>query len=639
MRSRLVNFFEHQHKARKKTWVLVVYFVLAIALIIVAINAVVYVVVAQATTPAPALDDWLRRPVWIWISLATLAVIVIGTLITMLKLRGGGRAVAELVGARRVNPGTDDLNERRLINVVEEMSIASGTPVPELYVLDDEPSINAFVAGYRPTEAVMVVTRGALETFNRDELQGVVGHEYSHVLNGDMRINIRLMGILAGILLIGQIGRVMLRSGSRSRGKGSGQAAAIGLALFLIGYIGLFFGALIKAAVSRQREFLADASSVQFTRNPSGIAGALWKIKQHAEGSLLDNTRADDVSHFCFGEAVKAGFTSLMATHPPLDERIRAVDPHFVARRKAERMGEEPAEAGRPVAVPASAAGFVGAFAAPASVTPAEAAMSVGTVGAGHLSYAEKLHAAIPAPLISALRGGDTARNVIFALVLAGMKNEAREPGRSLVRTEEGEAVSAATADLMAPLASLGIPARLPLVNVAVPALKSMRREARAKFLATLQKLIEADRRYSIFEFAMLTILREHLAEDSGRDIPPRYFKYDAVGNEVRLILSVLARAGSASEEAATRTFRHVMSQFTREPGEPMAREQCGMATLGAALHKLALLAPLLKKSVVEACADCVIHDGKVVAAEAELLQAIAESLDCPMPPLLAATP
>jgi len=285
-----MTFFERQDQARKKTSILVFYFVIAIVLIILAINTAIYLVITQAMTPPPSIAVWIEKPYWVWIAGATLFAIAMGTLNMMFKLRGGGRAVAEIVGARRVNPDTKDLNERKLINVVEEMSIASGTPVPTVYVLDDESSINAFVAGLRPTEAVLVATRGTIKNLDRDELQGVVAHEYSHILNGDMWINIRLMGILAGILIIGQIGRIMLRSSGRSRGKGSGQAAMIGLALFIIGYIGLFFGALIKAAISRQREFLADASAVQFTRNPSSIAGALWKIKQHTTGSLLNNS-------------------------------------------------------------------------------------------------------------------------------------------------------------------------------------------------------------------------------------------------------------------------------------------------------------------------------------------------------------
>src|SRR5690606_22353976 len=230
-----------------------------------------------------------------------------------------------------------------------------------------EPGINAFVAGLRPTEAVLVVTRGALTGLDRDELQGVIGHEYSHILNGDMRINVRLMGLLSGLLLIAQIGRILLRSRGRGRrNKNGNQVAFVGLALFIIGYIGVFFGALIQAAVSRQREFLADASSVQFTRNPDGIAGALWQILQHKEGSVLNTSHSQNLGHFCFGEPVRGHLTSLMATHPPLDERIRRVDPTFLNRARTGKLKPRAETPQQAAPLPEGAAGFAGASAAAA---------------------------------------------------------------------------------------------------------------------------------------------------------------------------------------------------------------------------------------------------------------------------------
>ena len=401
-----MNFYQHQDRARRKTGLLASYFFVAVALIAAAINAVIFSVVNYAMEPPLSLATWMQQPYWLWVSGAVVALIGAGTLFTMFKLRGGGPAVAEMMGVRRVDPSSGDHKERQFINVVEEMSIASGTPVPALYVMDDEAGINAFVAGTRPTETVMVVTRGALDTFTRDELQGVVGHEYSHIFNHDMRINIRLMGILAGILLIGQIGRVMLRSGSRSSGKGSGQAAMIGLAILLIGYIGLFFGALIKAAISRQREFLADASAVQFTRNPQGIAGALDKIRQHMDGSLLNNAHSEDISHFCFGESVHYAFASLMATHPRLDDRIKAVDPHFVARRPSEDAAVA-ATGGSPL--PAAAAGFAGGSVA---VNAEAVAESVGTISPEQVAFAEQLHHGIPEDLLDRAHQAETAHRL-----------------------------------------------------------------------------------------------------------------------------------------------------------------------------------------------------------------------------------
>jgi Zn-dependent protease with chaperone function len=639
-----MNFFELQHRARRRTWLLVFYFVLAVILIIAAVNAVFYVVHAASAVPAPTPQEWLFGPgaYWQWIALLILALIGAGTLNTTLKLRGGGRAVAALVGARRIDPATKDLNERRLVNVVEEMSIASGTPVPALYVMDDESGINAFVAGLRPTEAVLVVTRGALENFNRDELQGVIAHEYSHIFNGDMRLNVRLMGVLAGILLIGQLGRVIMRSGGRSGGRNGGQAALIGLAIFVIGYIGLFFGALIKAAVSRQREFLADASSVQFTRNPDGIAGALWKIKEHVEGSRLRNSHADDLSHFCFGESVGAGFTSLMATHPPLDRRIRAIAPDYEAQRRMEHIKSKAVPsaatdaASKAGPLPGIGAGLGAAAVAAVALQAQQVSDAVGRISAAHADYAQKLHASIPQPLLERLHEPEGARETVYGLLLSVQAAAERAAGRAMIEAAESAAVADRALAAAAELAALGPAARLPLLNMSMPALKSLDWEARARLLAAAEDIVKSDGRFTTTEFALVCILREHLAEDAENAAEPKYFRYEQVIDEIRLLLSVLARTGAESEEAAAATYRHVMTQFRRPPGDPASLKECSLAALTAALEKLNRLAPLLKKSVIESCADCVIHDGKVLPREAELLQAVALCLDCPLPPLAA---
>ena len=632
-----MNFFEHQAKARRRTALLVIPFALAVALIVATLNMVVFFFLGEALAgeQAASLRGWLSQPYWIWISLGTVAVIGAGSLKTALELRGGGKSLAEMVGARRISMDSSAADERRLLNVVEEMSIASGTPVPIVYVLDDEPSINAFVAGLRPTETVLVVTRGAMQNFTRDELQGVIGHEYSHIFNGDMRLNMRLMGILAGLLLIGQIGRVLMRSSDRDRGKDSGKVMLLGLAIFLIGYVGLFFGAFIKAAISRQREFLADASSVQFTRNPDGIAGALYRIQQHAEGSRLENSHADDISHFCFGESVAAGFTSLMATHPPLDQRIKAIDPQFISRMRAGRVA---AQAAAPFTAPAAAAGFAGGSPVSGPVSAARVADSIGNVTTAHLAWAGKIHAGLPQDLLAALRGPETAPAVCYALVLSGMDAAARPAGLRLLQTGAGDGVAAAAEKLLQALISRGADGRLPLVNMALPTLKSLPAPAREHMLNLLQSLVQLDGRLTVFEFALVTILRGHLAEGAERDVPVRFFKYAQVLDEIRLLLSVLSRAGSRDDAEVLATFRLGMAQFLRDTGAPVAATQCTLPALNAALLKLEQLPPLLKKTVMEACADCVIRDGRVLAAEAELLQAVAVALDCPMPPLLAAT-
>src|SRR5471032_3060906 len=278
----------------------------------------------------PQFDLW-NPQIFLAVALGTIAIILIGSSYKTMALAAGGSAVSEMMGGRLVKPNSTDPDERKLLNVVEEMAIASGVPVPQVYVMDDEDGINAFAAGHKPGDATVTVTRGCMKILSRDELQGVIVHEFSHILNGDMRLNLRLMGTIFGILCLAIIGRILLqtaRGGGRSRGQNP--LPILGLALLIIGYIGVFFGRLIQAAVSRQREFLADASSVQFTRNPNGITGALKKIGGLGEnGSRLAHAHSEEVSHMFFSNGISEAFIGLLETHPPLPGRIRVFDPNF----------------------------------------------------------------------------------------------------------------------------------------------------------------------------------------------------------------------------------------------------------------------------------------------------------------------
>lgn len=322
-----MEFYEAQDRARRKTRLLVVLFCLAVLAIIM----IVYLVVDALVGPGPG----IRFDAGLFGLVAGGVIVLVGTGsgVRTHQLRRGGSAVAELLGGRRVDPGMSDPGERRLVNVVEEMALASGIPVPAIYVLDNEEGINAFAAGHTPEDAAVTVTRGALEALNRDELQGVIGHEFSHIFNGDMRINVRLMGLLFGLLLLAVAGRILLGVrpvGGQRRG-GDGRVALIGVVLILVGFIGVFFGRIIQAAVSRQREYLADAASVQFTRNPRGLAGALRKIRDSVEaggpGGRVWNAHAEEANHFFFVRGVGGLLTGLFATHPPLEERIRRLEP------------------------------------------------------------------------------------------------------------------------------------------------------------------------------------------------------------------------------------------------------------------------------------------------------------------------
>jgi Zn-dependent protease with chaperone function len=656
-----MDFFEAQERAKKRTSRLVALFILAVLGTIAAGYAATVFLLGFANG-ASAYDDyaystsgymgWWQPPILGWVALGTVVIVGIASLSKWLSLRSGGSAVAQMLGGRRVDPRTTDLKERQLLNVVEEMAIASGTPLPAVYLLDEEKAINAFAAGLTTSDAVVAVTRGTLDRLSRDELQGVIGHEFSHILNGDMRLNLKLTSVVFGILAIALLGQTLLRSlrfanlagGSRRgrRGGGGGVMAmiAIGFALMIIGYIGYFFGRLIQAAVSRQREYLADAAAVQFTRLPSGIAGALKKIGGLALGSRLATPAAAQINHAFFAQNFRSHFGGLFATHPPLPERIRAIEPQFdgqfiepptevdVTREsfrtagfgpvQAERMRREPPPDGR------------------ITVTPATIARSVGLPTPAHVEHARQLLESLPAELTAAAH--DRAR--VFALVYALLLD-----GDAAVREKQREAVAARDASSaagLAPLepAALALPARarLPLLQVALGTLRDLDTGALDRFITVLDELVHADARVTPFEYAMQKMVSHHLQlarQPSGAG--DQIFSFTAVAEDLGVVLSVLAHESADDDIGAARAYAAGLAQLRmlESPPSLLPRAHCSLERLDPALARLQRASLPIKKRLIDAAAHVIGADGTIRETEAELLRAICAALDCPMPPLV----
>jgi Zn-dependent protease with chaperone function len=573
---------------------------------------------------------------------------VVGTLYKSIALQEGGAVVVRLLGGRLVDPASSALEERELLNVVEEMALASGTTVPPVYVLDNEAGINAFAAGFSPGDAVVAVSRGALNHLKRDELQGVIAHEFSHILNGDMRLNLRVIGLLHGILLLALIGQILVRlagnRGSSRDSKGNGQLAflLLGVALVVIGWAGVFFGRLIKCAISRQREFLADASAVQFTRNPDGIAGALKKIGGLAEGSRITSPHAEEACHLFFSMGVPS-ITGLLATHPPLVERIRRLDPsfdgHFVPI-DPQTGPEEEAKEPRPGPGPqAAAVAALAPLLGPHDLE--EAIAAAGAPRRAHVDSAAGLVAALPRLVLKAVREPFSARAVVYALLLARDPEVRR---RQLAHLEaEAERGTVAEVLKLAPLiASQGDAVRLPLVELAVPALRELSEAQYERFRKSVDDLVAADRKLSLFEFALQRMLRRHLDRQfRGRALDQeRYTAMQPVSDHLALLLSALAYTGRQPREATAQAFAEGMKRFgiVRDTSGPLPREACSLAALDRSLDRLAASSPHVKGRVLDACAATIASDGRVMIAEGELLRAIADSLDCPIPPLLSGT-
>jgi Zn-dependent protease with chaperone function len=606
-----LSFFEEQDRARRATARLVVLYLLALLAIVAAVNVVAI----------PLYQWWAdTRATWVAytvVSATTLAVIALGSLEIVARLHVGEAELATLLAGRRVGRGVEA--ERRLINVVEEMAIASGLAAPPVYVLTREKGINAFAAGRSPNRAIVVVTAGALEHLTRDELQAVIAHEFSHIINGDIVLNIRAACVLQGVIFLAAIGKFMMRFYS---GIGTEQdrrflhlpLAALGLGIFLVGAIGVPFTRWIQAAISREREYLADASAVRYTRNADALCGALARIRAHSAGSRILDWHADAMAHMLFAAE----------THPPITSRIVRTNPHLPPSYYFERVKlPKPA----PVAAPKSSLQPE----KPKTIVPTKAtAVSVLVAAMGEptpesLEHAAGLLAYLPGPIREAL-----AEPAGVQAVLLGCLVDAELTIRNAQLRAVGDETLARRTEVLAPLiASLDRGYRLPIVALGLPTLrKDLHAEARAKFLDTVRSVIQADRRVTLSEFIFVTILEAHLTERPRA----RSSGCRAAASECALVLSLLAHAAADAAKA--------FEKGAAELGLPLAltpREALRLDRVSSALDALRCLVPAEKGRFVAACAEVSLADGDVKLAEHELLRAVCSALDCPMPPALAA--
>lgn len=641
------DFFQRQSDARRNTKWLVVMFALAVFGIVGTTMIVTALATGAMQHNAPMRRGNFSHQPFPWQAtvmsgIAALGLIAGGSLFKIAQLSGGGTVVAERLGGRRVYPNSTDTTERRLLNVVEEMALASGVPVPAVFLLSDEMGINAFAAGHSPSDCVIGVTRGCAQQLTRDQLQGVIAHEFSHILNGDMRLDLRLMGVLYGILLMGLTGRELLRwaayGGGRSssrRDNGGLYLLAIGLTFMVVGFLGMLFGNLIKAAVSRQREFLADASAVQFTRNPEGIAGALKRIGAAVFGSKLIGPRAAEASHMYFAE----GVASLFPTHPPLDVRIRCIDPDWDGKYPpplpTDVVASVESEGAEGFIEGVASAAAVDVYDTPVPVpTVQHAARQVASPTEVHRTYVQQLLASIPQSLIDAAHEPYGARALIFALLLDSNADVRAAQLAALQKAAEPN-VFELTLQLVKAVNESDVRGRLPLIDMTLPALRALSVSQYNEFIKSFLALVDADRRISLFEWTLHHILLRHLRTQFEAVRPTQivYYGLQQLGEQCSVLLSALARASQHNDDTA---FVAGARQIPEAKLRLLPQEACGLNALDQALHDLAQVTPKQRARVVGACASCICADAAVNETECELLRAICDMLDCPMPPLVA---
>ncbi|MGD8607020.1 MAG: M48 family metallopeptidase [Myxococcales bacterium] len=647
-----MDFFEEQALARKRTVRLVILFALAVIGVMLAVYILamfVYSVAIQDTTGVAYMvgryesmgrvhASWWDPAVFSFAVGATSLVVGLGSLYKTAQLRDGGSALALALGGRKMDSDASKLEERRLLHVVEEMAIASGVPAPEIYVLEREPGINAFAAGKTASDAVIGVTHGTLHLLRRQELQGVIAHEFSHILNGDSRINMRSVGLLHGIFVLALVGRFLLRGSTTSSRKQSGGLALVGLGLLVIGSLGVLFGRMIQSAISRQRELLADASAVQFTRDTEGLVGALKKIGGATSRSYLRAPEADEASHIFFSEAIRRMrlFSGLFRTHPRLEERIRKLEPQWDGRFTEVSLPQIADGMSTPPGAPAE---DVTAFAeAPSEEAVSHAIHHVGNPRPEQMALARSLHAAIPEHWLRAVHQAPMAQAVVFGLLLA---NDEVLRGHQLVTLQE--LTDGQTADLAlrfhAEAAIQPSAQKIALVDMAIPTLRSLSVEEYERFRRTLHALIAEDQRVDLFEYALSRMIRRHLGRyfEGVGSTPVRFRSLKRLLPDARVILATLARAGNRAEEDAQRAFRQGVKtlQIQGSAKAILPSGECTLAAVDEALKRYDAATPVLKKNLMLACAATVMADDDVTDREAELLRAIGDGLDCPVPPFV----
>ena len=652
-----MNFFESQERVQKNTFQLVLLFGLAVVTLIIMVNLLVMVVFgyinSEQLQDGGTLLEQMDWQTFATVSAGVGVLVLVGSLYKIMALSAGGKVVAESLGGKLIPQNTKEPKQRILLNVVEEMAIASGTPAPPVYLLADEAGINAFAAGFSPHDAVIGVTQGTIDRLNREQLQGVIAHEFSHIFNGDMRLNIRLIGVLHGILILGIIGYYLLYSTSisrrgRSSGKNAGGILALAIGLMVIGYAGTFFGGLIKAAVSRQREYLADASAVQFTRNPDGIAGALKRIGGLEYGSRIENPGAPEVSHAFFAQGV-SGLQALSATHPPLVKRIRRIDPHWdgkfatvdtpdkAASSREGGLGyEEDLRNKAGMKCEALAKNLAAAVTGAALTGVANAIDQIGQPKPETIQHARSLIAQLPGTIIEAAHEPYGARAVIYSLVL-DKGQEMRAKQLQQLQDYADPDVYRLTLKLMPDMDGLAIKFRLPIIDIAIPALKQLSRDQYQVFRDNLIALIEMDSRVDLLEWSLQKILFNHLDGQFLKLAQPktRYSHVGQLKHEIELILSVLAYAGQEDENAIEEAFNAATQILEMSGLQLLTKNDISLSELDHALEKLVQLKPLAKPQLLQACAASVLNDQEISPVEVELLRAFSDVLGCPMPPVI----
>ena len=636
-----MNFFERQQQARRKTRVLLFEYGCAVAAVACAYYVGARFLVFLAAAPLRERDSgWLHAAaeagrfalewnpvVFVCTVTLVLLVVLVGGVWRLSSLRGGGAAVVRSFGGIEILGDTRRAHERRLLNVVEELALASGTPAPRAFVLSHERGINAFAAGFAPSDAVIAVTRGAMEQLSRDELQGLLAHEFSHIRNGDTSLNCWLIGVLHGILCFSILGKRMMDGPFGGDEEENDKVSVLfmyplfagGCFLRAVGTVGAVSARIIQCSVSRQREYLADAFAVQLTRDALGLANALKRAGAAAGGNALLAANGCELSHLLFVSGSSRWQTDLLSPHPPLLRRIRILDPSFNGDFAPWRLRTTTFEDLRNT---------------PERIQAREWAV-VASANEGGLVGVSGFLEGLPAELRRAVSHPFEAVGVLCGLLLsddAALRN--RQKSRILV--VEGHVVANQAERWHDWLASADRRFRRRLAELAIEGVRQSDPALCAACAGLLRELIASDGKVSLFEYLLGRRIAKRLEVDETSPSPCAEFVSGRSAQiEASLVLGALAYAGRPDDDvqaqAAWRSGRDLLPGFDLGEMVPV-RESCASDGLERALAVLAQLSPAEKGAFVAACTAVVERDACRSEDEAELLMVIADMLGVPLP-------
>ena len=641
------QFYEHQDNAYNTTAKLT--FVMAVAIIgTILISGGIITYLFAFFMYLDGVEPSRLKTTLIWVfcfaSTSIGVVVAIGTISKMLQLRAGGRVIAEDVGGRLITEPRDD-DERRLLNIVEEISVASGIPTPPVYLLGLCDGINAFAAGHNPREAVVAVTRGAIRNLNRDQLQGVIAHEYAHILNGDMALNMKMVGWLHGVLAITILADRLIEIGCEAlfrerrtmfsqndNGLGGILPIVIGCGLWPVGLIGTFMALLAKAATSRQREFLADAYAVQFTRHPEGLADAFKRLAGHDAGSRVRSSKAIEASHMFFAEGC-GRLASRLASHPPLVDRVLRLDPTWDGTplfAGEDQIGE-----------------FTGAFQGALGLVSGASDMTDNGPVAGleaqlqervrevpdmlaTVAFAESVLSSLPDPLVQIIEAPGGTSLVLHGLWLAHAKDESI--GYDMLPKLQAERLN----PLVPFLREMNSAQQVMLLDKAADALGKARGPERRTLREVNQCFIDACETDNLFQWMWNAIVSESLGLEKDRK--PRYGKLSQVEGACEVVLSRVSYA-SGSKAVAGFSFQRGLANLALENISLLDEADCDWEKFQMAVDLIAQLAAAPRRQVLVACSSALSSDQDITPDESYIIRGICQRLGYEVPTIFAGQP